>query len=760
MKKVTFLRKMLWLLLIPFLATACEDKMDEHYKVPDWVKGSAWEVLESGEYGNYSMFLEAAEIAGLKPIMHGKTTVTVMAPDNDAFQAYLTKNNYTSVKDVPTAELKKLIGFHLVYYSYNTNDFINYRPSGSMETDEEKEVNAGLYYKHRTYSIDAPSYGVNSEGKQVMVYHLERFLPVFSYRFFQTRGLDAKSSYEYFYPESTWEGDNGFNVSNASVKEYGIIANNGYIHTVDRVIEPLETIYTELKDDSNYSMFLNLYDKWGTYVYDDELTKSYASTYGVDSIYQYKHSVELNGTSLPDIACEWPVSNYQAFTTLSSQSYTVFAPDNNALTAFFDKYWKEGGYASLEDVDDIIVSDFIKSYIVGSQMLFPQDIDKAKAEGTLDLQINTSDIKDRRLCVNGTLYGMSEMLPPTHYTSIVGPIYLRKDARPILYALSGLGLQSLLSSPEAKYTMILPSEEQLNESHIYTVHDTKTLTKDGDDGGTTPLSTSDKQNLLYINLASRTAAEGTTLPESGTKVIPTLASWNFWFVKDGKITTNALFNKQLNPEDNTTIWSAFTKLADQENGTVYTTDGEASYFYPDYFSSEMKETLANALAICADKRYVYYRFVTLMKTAGMIANETITDLTTSDRFIAFIPTNDAIQTALSANRIPGITNGAFDESGSLIADAVDKDALKSYLLSYFITNSNNALVNYPYVGSTMKSQAYNTLSTSYPAIDYTDDGSGLSVQLTGRSACHVIADYDCFPFAFKDGCFQLIDDAL
>ena len=57
MKKATFLRKMLWLLFVPFLAVSCEDKMSEHYEVPDWVPGSAWEVLSSGEHGNYSIFL-------------------------------------------------------------------------------------------------------------------------------------------------------------------------------------------------------------------------------------------------------------------------------------------------------------------------------------------------------------------------------------------------------------------------------------------------------------------------------------------------------------------------------------------------------------------------------------------------------------------------------------------------------------------------------------------------------------------------------
>ena len=72
MKKATFLRKMLWLLLIPFITTSCEDKMDEHYDVPDWVPASAWEVLQSGEHGNFSMFLEGVERAGFKPMLEGK----------------------------------------------------------------------------------------------------------------------------------------------------------------------------------------------------------------------------------------------------------------------------------------------------------------------------------------------------------------------------------------------------------------------------------------------------------------------------------------------------------------------------------------------------------------------------------------------------------------------------------------------------------------------------------------------------------------
>ena len=89
--------------------------MDEHYEVPGWVKGSAWELLSDESMdGQFSMFLEAAERAGYYEIMNGRGLMTVMAPDNNAFTAYLSEHNYSTVQDVPARELKELIGFHLL----------------------------------------------------------------------------------------------------------------------------------------------------------------------------------------------------------------------------------------------------------------------------------------------------------------------------------------------------------------------------------------------------------------------------------------------------------------------------------------------------------------------------------------------------------------------------------------------------------------------------------------------------------------------
>lgn len=150
------------------------------------------------------MFLEAAELSGFKPILDGKSVATVMAPDNDAFAAYLEEHGYVSVKDIPTDDLKKLIGYHLIYYSYSKSDLENFRPEDSAtskDDDDDDELGVlqpGMYYKFRTHSTSPITKEVDpSTNNTVTVYHLERFLPVFSHHIFASKGIDAKKNYEF-----------------------------------------------------------------------------------------------------------------------------------------------------------------------------------------------------------------------------------------------------------------------------------------------------------------------------------------------------------------------------------------------------------------------------------------------------------------------------------------------------------------------------------------------------------------------------------
>ena len=574
-----------------------------------------------------------------------------------------------------------------------------------------------------------------------MVYHLDRFIPVFSYRFWDTKKLDAASNYTYFYPNSTWKGTEGFNVSNAAVSEYEILADNGYVYIVDQVIEPLETIYTQLESNENYSIFFNLYNENTTYTYDATLSKDFGAALGADSLFIHTH-----GTSLPAIAVEWYSTKYSDVANNASKAYSVFAPSDVAMNNFFDNYWEKGGYESLDDVDDLAMKYMLNQFIYKDGIAFPDEITSGKVKNMYDMVFNfdPSKVTDKSMCVNGVFYGLNTMDTPILFASVVGPAFRNKDCNYYLYMLDGTGLITAYSSQDTKYVLLVPTNEQIESEDIYlrTYADGSKLQQETEDG---LVDVSSSVMRTIVNIHTATGVDG--LKTNGTQVLATQTGFNYWYVKDGKITSSAAYNQILEPDNNVEPFSEFTEVKNGNdnwnNGRTYMYSGTA------LFQAQEGDGLQHKLSVCNDNRYVYYQFAQLLQKAGMVMSSNyIFGLAGAYHVIGFIPTNEAISTAIAAGQIPGM-----DATGAVTSSL----ELRQYLLSYFIRDRENALISYPYPGSAMKSSTYVTASGK--SLTYTDSGSSLSIMVDGKVA-NVISDYNFFPFAFDDGCFQLIDTVL
>jgi uncharacterized surface protein with fasciclin (FAS1) repeats len=758
------------LLLLLFLSSflfSCENKMDEHYEKPAWLKGSAWEVLANEYEGRYSIFLEAAELAGFRPVLEGKGLATVMAPDNDAFTVYLEKEGYASVRDIPVDDFEKLIGFHLVYYSYNKSDLENYRPTSDIVDEEEDTgLQPGMYYKFRTRSSSPASLGVDpATNELVTVYHLERFVPVFSHYMFASKGIDAKKNYEYFYPASVWTGDAGFNVSNASVNDYQIIANNGYIYAINQVLEPLETIYTIMKDKKEYSKFLDFYNSFSTFTYDEQLTADFAKGMGVDKLYLFKH--EASG--LPNIALEWPVSNYRLIPTLASESYSVFAPTNKALEEFFTRFWKQNGYNYLEDVDPLIIKILILQYIYSGAIVFPDEVQKITNDYGTSYNFDPYNVKDKSICVNGSFYGLDEIDTPPIFNSVIGPAFSHKDYRCFLYALDGAeGLLKTYSSLATKYTMLIPDDATFKASDmevLKTTSGTYALMEPAEtESGMGPVGTAKLQRLINVHTVSGEVA----LPAHGTKVYTSQNASTYWFIKDGKITTNAIFNGVLGMSGNdfSSLFSPLEEITNNgepwSNGKSYVYKSNRGLFDIDGADAgENYRGMKAALATCVESKYPYFVFAQLLKQAGMVNGTDLPDF--QGRAIAFIPTNEVLVQAMAEGKIPGVKNASVDLSQAepVLEGTFEPQVLKKYLKNYFlITRYAPEVTSCPYIGSTTwKTGTYRNANDNN--IIYTDNGETLSVQLDGTSrVCSVVPTYYYFPFAYNDGGFHLIDSVF
>lgn len=769
MKSKRFLKLMAWgLLSFPLILCSCEDEMtdDPHYQ-PQVKTGSAYQQLLKD--GNYTTFLQGVDLAKFTDIVDGKNLLTVMAPNDSAFKKYLEAEGFESIQDMYDQDpqlVTRLIGFHLMYYSYDWNKLVNFRPiEGDGATEEEKNLDAGLYFKHRTHSSSPITMEYDDVlGTNVKVYHFDRLLPVFSNRMFETLGIDAKKNYEYFYPNSTWNGSRaggGFNVANASVlDDESVITDNGYLYHVDQVLEPVESLYETLKKNPDYSQYVELYDTYTSYVEDVDLSTDFGDG---DKVYLHTHSGSL---PLRDIALEWATSDYQQFQQNSMMGHTIFAPTNEAIAEFFDSFWtSEGGYTSFDDLDPLIKQFFImQTFANYSFPIFPSMIENSVMYSLTDyfgmpISIDPQKVTDRSVCSNGFLYGMDNMPVPAIFSSVVGPAFNDVRFRNYLYVLSTSGLVTSLASDQMDFVALVPDTTKFaldaaNMPIFKSGNSYSIQVWDDLNGVYGDMSESKARDIVNMHIAPGVSE----LPETGVSVIETNIPFNYLFVKDGMVTTNFLFNEQLSPEYTGTPYFAFEKVYDASNGTTYAYEGK------ELFQAGSGDGLEHVLAICNDPDYPYYLFSQLLQKSGMTVGDKIPSIVADmeTRFIAFIPTNEAIKAHLS--EIPGtkklsIAADGYRMEGNLTSTS-DKTKLREYLRSFFITSTWNTFSKYPYAGAGVQGVFTTTGSHS---LQLTDTGTSLQVNFVegeATSPVNVVADYGYLPFAYQDGCFHFIEDIL
>ena len=765
-------KRFAWFLPVAALAlsvfvTACSDDLseDSHYKTPDWLKGNAYEVLQ--KEGNYTTFLKGIDLTGYQSIVGGKSILTVMAPDDAAFSEFLQKKGYSSIEQMYEAEptyTSNLIGFHLMYYAFDWSKLVNFRPDGGdSETEESKETMAGYYYKHRTHSQDPVEQmrvkmtaGATTDTL-LNIYHYQRYLPVFSNKLFETKQIDAEYNYEYFFPETSWEtksnADGYFNVANAEVSDDdNVITDNGYLYHVSKVLEPMLTIYDELKQNSNYSQFLKLYDTYSTYTTADDETNTSLGYIA----YQHSHG------SLPPIAWEWPVSSWRSVSTLERAGYNLFAPSNTAISNFFQTYWTaQDGYTSFDDLDPLITEYFIKQSFSDERFIvFPEEIKNGTVltEYQTPINIDPDEVTYRKICCNGALYGMDKMNAPAIFSSVVGPAFKATKYINYLYALDASSLILALASDKADFVTLIPNNQQFENNEpsirLYTTTTGNELQQySAEAGAYVSVGSTTLRNIVNMH----TATNVSELQTQGTQIVETNTAYNYWYVVDGKITTNALFNQQLEPTYTGDPFVSFSPILKDgqpwDNGSAY------SYDAPSLFEAASGDGLAHKLAVGNDKNYPYYLFSQLLQKAGLVTGTTLNSsiITTTDtRFICFVPTNEAIAAAIKS--IPGcsalsVVDGAI--TGTL--SSTNKTLLANYLRNYFITNDMNSFTSYPYPGSTCNGRF---LTPGGKDIIITDNGTSISAAFDGGTAVSVTSKYHYLPFAFTDGGFHLIDGIL
>ncbi len=770
---------------------SCQDDMSEdaHYKAPDFLVGNATEVLQKSFEGNsFKTFLRGIELVGYSDVVDSQI-LTVLAPTDEAFSRFLQEKGYASIEEMYYADptlTRLVITYHLLYYAMDWDKMTNFRPvEGDASTEAERAVRAGMYNRFRTRCCEDAVVVANPDptidAETLTVVRFDRYLTVFSEKLFSTLGIDAASNYNYFFPDTEWNPKhlaNGFNVMNAAVLDTAaVVTDNGYLYHIDHVIEPVGTIYEELKSRDNYQLVAKLFDMYSYYAINSVETENRG--YDVYSRYFIN--------SLPNIDMEWGINDYTAFSTNSMCSWNLFIPTDEAFTRMFNQYWEAGcGYSSIETLNPLIQNTLLRECITDIRysdqglmdyMCYPDYIRQGKAQSRFGnvLSADPASYDVNVVCNNGVIYGSSTMEVPGVFNSVAGPVFKDVKYLPYLYALNGADVLLSLSSQESKFVALIPDTAQFTHSEpamrlyrsVNAGVESYELQQWSDlDGGYTSLSSD--ACLAMANMNTTTAAD--ELKTTGIQVVETNESFNYWYIRDGKITTNALFNQQLNPTFTEEIWYPFHEIKASADGASWSNGKAYAYEYPSVYMPASDKSLENELSQNVDRAYPYACFVQLLQKAGLATSSSsggsyFTGMLTLDRnsprFFVLVPTNDAIKNAL--NTLPGCKSLKIDETTYAITGTATKTDLANYLLSYFVMSTSNVFTSYPYVGSSFQGE-YRT-DGDYNLV-ITDNGESLSANFAAGkkvpegTVVPLVGTYDYLPFAFSDGAFQLIDTVL
>ena len=713
------------MLLTLLTCTACEKEIDKYYDRPDFLKGNAYEFMVSR--GNFKHFLQAAELVGYDNILNGRGLCTVMAPNDEAFELWLQKHNYSSISDVPMSDLTTLVTSLLVQNAYEEDFMLGFH----MHSDTGEKGN-GLAYKFKSYCIP-PSRVMTDPvtGKRINVGSRQRYLPVVSTRMFKAlKCTNYADNYKYFFPDVNWQGDDEkLYAGDAAIIEAAVPTDNGYIYILDKVPESLRTLYQALEQPAknDFSDFLKLYDKFAEV--------AVKSTTDGDTLYNYNHyrmasksGVQI-GDQLPSLASEWAYHGeldgarpyYDLYMTYT---YNCFAPTNAALQDFFQRYFT--GFNSIDDIPQLTLYYLLKSHVREQQnILMPENFETNGVKGVYgeSWELTRSNVVNHEFCINGLLYGIDKVFSPTMFDIITKPLFSTPDFAITANMFFKAGeFVTLVDPTPDRFTLFIQADTTLVNQYNMNLDYGSSYFNDANEKvklDNTVLDATTMQTMVETHIVNGAIRDFNKRVFYGTKT-----PFAYVYTEGGEIHgENGAALEILNSWETT-------------NGPTYQISGRFE---------------KNDQGMIDMLKSTYKDFYDLLKTAEVIVTvnkiDQFSDLSEGERAIIFAP-----------------ANGTLNKTE---LQALPKAELAQYLKYFIVALNANVMSDYilPNYGLEMKVKTLRTdeeLSTPYQKVYSELDVrfSGNSLSLTNQAGTQNILTNGEVPYFATDGLVYCITDVI
>lgn len=433
---------------------------EEVFARPEYLAGPVYQQLQSmGEFNHYLECLDRTEYAA--PLKTGGSW-TAFVPTDAAFNTYLQKNGYSSVKDMPLYKVKDIVKYSLIIDAYNTTTLTFYRTGwyagnsfrrytlyqDSLAIVKGSENPNLIDVQDKDYLVD------RSGGRRKTTnYWLDLYID-------SEKNAVKRSDYTYMFPgEKEFEKSGDMRVFDAEVTQKEIVAENGLIYALDEVLEPRPNLYQNLsteKYSGKYSMFKNMLDRFGFLHYMNLMVEN-PYTNSMDSLFQIRYNTGIT-------------NNYLAFNPndeimpklLSNVDHTesnatgLLVPTNEALLSYLQEDNELAkNYSSYDDMPLDVLGIFLNTnFFTNYWSICPSHFGHSYNVGLEEVDIKEADVVETMFCSNGLFVGVNKVYPNNSFSTVYGPMVLDTTYSVMLSAIKDLGLDNALKGTGINFSIL------------------------------------------------------------------------------------------------------------------------------------------------------------------------------------------------------------------------------------------------------------------------------------------------------------------
>lgn len=461
MVKTKKYRKVVVALLMIMTVFGCKPDPLEYARPADLV-GTIYLQLEA--MGNFEYYLKCIEKTEYKDPLEKGGSWTVFAPTDEAFEEFMEEEGYASFDEIPSGRILDLVQYTLFSGGWNTTTLTYFGKTSAGDAFKKQ-----TQYTDTIIQVSGSEFPYVQEVDPQKIYHLDdsstrgKDIAFFLPYYMENNGVE-KTDYSFMFPGETYSETDEMKVFEANVEKANIVAENGFIHSLDKVIEPRKNIYQNLTSDEyegRYSIFKGLLDRFATFVSMGYQTNE--ETGDQTEIYRLGFETGIQNNRLPFNVYD---ENYPPLLNNANRNATnsvgIAVPTNQALTDYLNGSSILGQfYESYDDMSIDVLATFLSPHFFAQYY----DLCPSREGQSFDVSLklvdySTDDAVDKKMCSNGLFVGVDKVYTNNNFSTVLGPLLLDPDYTIMLKALQSLGLADGLASTGVNFSIFGIANDQ------------------------------------------------------------------------------------------------------------------------------------------------------------------------------------------------------------------------------------------------------------------------------------------------------------